>query len=199
MKNRLEKQLEFISETDKAKNIFRRNYNTDGVRLENDAEHSWHIALMAFLLAEYAPEGIDVKRVMQMALIHDLVEIDAGDTYAYDAAAGADKNKRELAAAERIFNILPRDQAAFVRSLWDEFEACESAEARFCRAMDVLQPVLMNSATGRSWLEHGIRREQPAERILCIRDISPELYAAACEVLDKCEAEGKFSLPSENI
>ena len=192
MNTRIEKQLEFIIEIDKSKNIFRQNYNTDGERKENDAEHQWHIAVMAFLFGEYAPEGTDLLRAVQMALVHDLVEIDAGDTYVYDPAAGSDKSEREQAAADRIFSLLPEDQSEYVRNLWEEFEKCESKEAKFCKAMDVLQPILMNSTTGRSWLEHGIKKEQPEQRAEYIKDVSPELWQAAMEILDKAESESKF-------
>jgi len=164
--DRLEQQIKFIIEIDKLKNIIRRNYLADGSRREDDADHSWHLALMCAILAEYANEKIDILRTMTMLLVHDLVEIDAGDTYAYDTT-GADlsKRERELAAADRIFNLLPEDQAAYLRGLWDEFEENETPEAKFASALDRLQPFLLNSASdGKSWKEHGVTFSQVLKR-----------------------------------
>ncbi len=157
MDERLKKQLEFIVEVDKIKNIGRQTYLSDGKRKENDAEHSWHIALMAFLLNEYANDGVDVLKVMTMVLIHDIVEIDAGDTYAYDAEGNKTKEAREKAAAKRIFGLLPDDQGEYLKSLWEEFEAYETMEAKFAHVMDNLQPLLLNDASdGKSWVEHQV-------------------------------------------
>ena len=139
---RLEQQIRFITEIDKVKNIFRQPYLADGKRKENDAEHSWHIALMAYLLQEHAEEPVDVPRVMLMMLIHDLVEIDAGDTYAYDSAGAKTKREREVRAAERIFGLLPEDQGRYFRELWDDFEAYESADAKYAHLLDNFQPLL---------------------------------------------------------
>ena len=162
---RLEKQMAFIEEVDKIKQIGRQNYLADGSRKENDAEHSWHLALMTMLLSEYANEKIDVLKTMGMVLIHDIVEIDAGDTYAYDYEAQKTQKERELAAAERIFNILPEDQANKLRALWDEFEAGETAEARFAAAVDRVQPAMLNSASGGiSWKEHDVTLSKALER-----------------------------------
>ena len=135
-KERLEQQIRFIVETDKVKNIFRQTYLADGKRKENDAEHSWHLALMAVLLKEHMDEEVDVARVMTMVLIHDLVEIDAGDTYAYDEAGAATKREREVKAADRIFGMLPEDQGKYFRMLWEEFEAYESADAKYAHLLD---------------------------------------------------------------
>ena len=158
---RLEKQIRFIVEIDKVKNIFRQTYLADAGRKENDAEHSWHIALMAYLLQEYAEKPVDVSKVMLMVLIHDLVEIDAGDTYAYDEEAKKDQQEREQKAADRIFAILPEDQAEKLRALWDEFEEGQTKEARFARTMDNFQPVLLNASSGgKAWQERGVRLEQ---------------------------------------
>ena len=143
---RFEKQLAFILEADKEKNIFRQNHITGYTRPENDAEHAWHMALMIYLLREYANTPIDTEKTMAMALIHDIVEIDAGDTYAYDAAALVTQKEREDAAAERIFGLLPDDQRDALRALFEEFEEGETPEARFARAMDNLQPLLLNDA-----------------------------------------------------
>lgn len=162
---RLQKQMDFILEIDRAKNIMRQTYLSDGMRKENDAEHSWHLAIMAFLLAEYANEDVNVLKVIKMVLIHDLVEIDAGDTYAYDMAGNKTKRAREEAAADRIFNILPSDQARQLRSLWEEFEAQETPEAKFAHALDKCQPILLNDASGgRSWKEHEVHSNQVLER-----------------------------------
>lgn len=151
-----EKQMSFIMELDKIKKINRQTYLSDGSRKENDAEHSWHLALMAFVLAEHANEEIDVLKTIKMVLLHDVIEIDAGDTYAYDTEANKTKRERELLAADRIFGLLPEEQRSEYRGLWDEFEAMETAEAKFANMLDNVQPLLLNVATdGKSWREHG--------------------------------------------
>ena len=156
---RLEQQIRFIVEIDKVKNIFRQTYLADGKRKENDAEHSWHLALSAVLLKEHMEEDVDLTRVMIMVLIHDLVEIDAGDTYAYDTAGAATKREREVKAADRIFGLLPEDQGRYFRELWDEFEEYESTDAKFAHLLDNFQPLLLNDASdGISWEEHGVLR-----------------------------------------
>lgn len=154
MNKRMEKQLAFALEIDKAKNVFRQTHLSGHGRNENDAEHSWHMAIMAYLLKEYANEQIDIAKVMLMCLIHDIVEIDAGDTYAYDAEGLKTKKAREDAAKERIFSILPADQKAELVALFDEFEAYETAESRFAHAMDNLQPLILNNSNnGGDWKE----------------------------------------------
>ncbi len=154
MNERMEKQLAFALEIDKAKNVFRQTHLSGHGRNENDAEHSWHMAIMAYLLKEYANEQIDIAKVMLMCLIHDIVEIDAGDTYAYDAEGLKTKKAREDAAKERIFSILPADQKAELVALFDEFEAYETAESRFAHAMDNLQPLILNNSNnGGDWKE----------------------------------------------
>lgn len=163
--SRLEKQLEFCKEIDKEKFIQRQTYLTDGQRKENDAEHAWHMAIMAILLSEYANEKIDVLKTVTMILIHDLVEIYAGDTFAYDEERKKDQKQREIKAAEQLFGMLPKDQAQQFRALWDEFEACETAEAKFARTMDNVQPLMLNAANnGKSWEERTVRLEQIMER-----------------------------------
>lgn len=159
--DRLSKQLEFVLEADKLKNVDRRGYVLDKSRRENSAEHSWHLALMALLLGEHANAAVDIGHVIKLALVHDLVEIDAGDTYIYDTDAQHDKAAREAQAAERIFGLLPHDQATKLRALWDEFEAQETPESRFANALDRLQPIMLNYyAGGMAWSENSITREQ---------------------------------------
>ena len=159
--NRFEQQMKFILEIDKVKNVFRQTYLADGNRKENDAEHSWHMAIMAYLLKEYAQEEVDIMRVVLMVLIHDLVEIDAGDTYAYDLDGLQTKREREVKAAERIFGLLPKDQEEQFRELWDEFEAYESAEAKYAHMLDNFQPLMLNDALdGKSWKEHKVKKSQ---------------------------------------
>ncbi|MFO7838289.1 MAG: HD domain-containing protein [Desulfosalsimonadaceae bacterium] len=162
---RLQQQIDFVLEIDRLKTIRRRTYLTDTSRFENSAEHSWHVAVMAMVMAEHSNfADMDLARVVRMLLLHDLVEIDAGDTFAYDDRAKEDKKEREQAAAERLFGLLPADQAAAFRSLWEEFEARQTPEAKFAAALDRLQPLLHNLYTGgKSWQEHGIREEQVLE------------------------------------
>ncbi len=161
MEDRLDKQLAFALEIDKAKNIFRQTHLSNHGRNENDAEHSWHIAIMAYLLREYSNEAIDIARVMLMCLIHDIVEIDAGDTYAYDENGLKTQKEREDAAKERIFSILPEDQAKEMIALFDEFEASETAESKYAHAMDNLQPLILNNSNGGGdWREHQVKAEQ---------------------------------------
>lgn len=169
--NRLNKQFEFCLEADKEKFIGRQTYLYDGARKENDAEHAWHMAVMTLILSEYANEKIDLLKTISMILIHDIVEIDAGDTYAYDEERKKTQKSRELAAADRIFAMLPEDQQQKFRQLWEEFESAETPEAKFARAMDNVQPIMLNSATnGKSWEERGIRLSQILER----NQITPE-------------------------
>jgi putative hydrolase of HD superfamily len=189
---RLQKQIQFILEIDKLKKIVRQTPLTDQSRKETDAEHSWHIAVMAILLSEYAKEDqIDVFRVLQMLLVHDLVEIDAGDTFCYDEAGNAKKLDKEIKAADRIFNLLPTDQARYFRELWDEFEARKSPEARFGAALDRLQPLLHNSRTqGGTWREHHISRSQVVQRNSPINDSAPTLWEYAVKLIDEAFEKG---------
>ncbi len=164
-RERFEKQIQFILEADKEKNILRQTHLSGHGRRENDAEHAWHMALMIYLLREYANEKIDLARAMMMALIHDIVEIDAGDTYAYDEQGLATQKEREERAAERIFGLLPDDQREELRTLFEEFESYATPEARFARSMDNFQPLLLNNSNeGSDWKEHGIRRSQVEKR-----------------------------------
>lgn len=165
MNSRIEKQMKFLLEIDKLKNITRQTYISDASRKENDSEHSWHLAVMSMLLSEYANEPVDVLRVMSMTLIHDIIEIDAGDTYAYDDAANITKRERELQAAERLFSILPFDQAQYMRGLWDEFEEGKTPEAKFAGMLDHIQPIMLNNASGGiSWREHNVKESQILHR-----------------------------------
>ena len=162
---RIEQQAAFVVEIDKVKNIFRQTWLADGSRKENDAEHAWHAALMAVLLAEYSNEPIDILKVVKMLLLHDLVEIDAGDSYAYDEAAQATAHEREQKAADRIFGMLPKDQRQEFRGLWDEFEEYETPEAKFAHVMDNFQPLLLNDAAdGKGWKEHQVKRANIEKR-----------------------------------
>lgn len=180
MPERLRQQLAFLAEVDRLKTVLRRNTLIDGSRRENSAEHSWHISLMALVLAEYANEPIDVFRVVQMLLIHDVVEIDAGDTFTYDPAANADKAEREQAAADRLFALLPPDQAASFRALWDEFEAAETPEAKFAQALDRLQPVFLNYlCNGGTWTEFQVPLERIVQRNGHIKKGSTVLWDCA--------------------
>lgn len=165
MDKRIEKQLAFSLEIDKVKNIFRQTHLSGNGRNENDAEHSWHMAIMAYLLREYSNEDIDIAKVMLMCLIHDIVEIDAGDTYAYDAEALQSQKAREDAAKQRIFAILPEEQAQELIALFDEFEEYETAESKFAHAMDNIQPLILNNSNnGGDWREHDVTVEQIYKR-----------------------------------
>ena len=175
--NRLEQQMQFALEIDKEKEIYRQTYCSDNKKKENDAEHAWHAALMTILLSEYAREPFDVLKTVTMLLIHDIVEIDAGDTYAYDDVGIATQAERELQAAKRIFNLLPEDQAEKMMNLWLEFEAGESAEAKFAKVMDKVQPIMLNAATdGRAWKEHEVKLSKILDRNKKTPENSPVLW-----------------------
>lgn len=179
---RLQQQMEFIAEVDKLKKIGRQSYLTDSSRKENDAEHSWHLAMMAVLLSEYAKKDVDVLHVISMVLIHDLVEIDAGDTYAYDTEGNKSKRAREEKAADRIFHILPEDQAKKIRDLWEEFEENETPEANFANALDRVQPIMLNHQSGgKAWEEHGVSLSQILSRNVNVGKGAPELWKYALE------------------
>lgn len=175
--DRLIKQIKFIEEIDKEKLIGRQTYLADASRKENDAEHAWHMAIMAVLLSEYSNEKIDVLKTMTMLLIHDIVEIDAGDTYAYDEDGKKTQRQRELTAADRIFGLLPSDQAEYMRGLWDEFEERKTPEAKFARTLDNIQPVMLNNASGgRSWEEKCVHLNQILKRNENTKDGSETLW-----------------------
>ena len=191
-RDRLEQQIQFIIEIDQLKQILRQNLLMDGSRQENDAEHSWHLAVMAILLSEYANDKeIDLLHVVKMVLIHDLVEIDAGDTYCYDDVSVQGQKERETKAAERIFNLLPADQAKEIRALWDEFEARSTPESRYANALDRLLPFLLNYNTnGQSWQEHGVKSRQVISRCQPIEDGCPELWDYVAALIDDAVQKG---------
>ena len=191
MSDRLDAQIEFILELDKAKQILRQNTLADASRRENDAEHMWHLAVIALVLREHAPPDVDIARVVEMLLVHDVVEIDAGDTFAYDDAGQVDKEARETAAAERIFGLLPDEQARWIWELWLEFEAKATPEARFAASIDRLQPLLLNAASGgQAWQRHGVTADRVRARNAHIADGSPVLWERAQQVISGAVAEG---------
>ena len=190
-RDRLGAQIEFLLEIGRLKSVLRQTYVLDGSRRENDAEHSWHLAVMAVLLAEHAAEPVDLARVVKMVLVHDLVEIDAGDTFAYDDAGHADKAEREQRAADRIFAILPDGQAAELRALWDEFEARATPDSRFAAALDRFQPQLLNVHTqGRVWREHGVTADRVIERNRHMGQGAPALWDYAQQLIHDAVAKG---------
>jgi putative hydrolases of HD superfamily len=196
---RLARQLAFLMEADRLKEVERMTRITNGSRRENTAEHSWHLALFALVLAEHADEPVDVAKVMMMALLHDLVEIDAGDTFAYDDAGYETKADRERLAADRLFGLLPDDQVGDLRRLWDEFEEGESAEARFAQSIDRLQPVLLNHHRGGGpWIDHGITKERVLARNRPIGNGSSALWQVAQQRIDDLDARGLFPPPERS-
>lgn len=181
MDERIKKQLDFALEIDKEKNVFRQTHLSNHGRNENDAEHAWHMAVMAYLLREYSNEEVDIAKVMLMCLIHDIVEIDAGDTYAYDTENLKTQKKREDEAKERIFSILPDDQKAEFTALFDEFEEYKTPESKFAHAMDNLQPLILNNSNGGTdWREHKVTAEQVYKRQSKTRLGSEKLF----EIID---------------
>ena len=177
MDERLKKQLDFALEIDKEKNIFRQTHLSGHGRNENDAEHAWHMAIMAYLLREYSNEPVDITRVMLMCLIHDVVEIDAGDTYAYDAEGLKTQKAREEAAKERIYSLLPEDQKKELAAIFDEFEESKTSESKFAHAMDNLQPLMLNNSNdGGDWREHGVSAKQVYGRQDRTKEGSEKLY-----------------------
>lgn len=190
-KKRFTEQIEFLVEMDKMKNIWRQSRVLHEDRAENDAEHAWHLAMLAIVLSEYSNEPIDLKTVLTTVLIHDVVEIDAGDTYAYDAAGNATKAEREQKAADRLFGMLPDDQGAYLRRLWDEFEAQSTPEARFANSLDRVQPLLLNYCKhGESWRAHGTKRTQVEGRMKPVYDGSQVLGDLASELIRRAAEEG---------
>ena len=186
MDERLKKQLEFSLEIDQEKNVLRQTHLSNRGRRENDAEHAWHMAIMAYVLREYSNEKIDIAKVMLMCLIHDIVEIDAGDTYAYDEKNLKTQKERENRAKERIFSILPDDQKAELVSLFDEFEQYETAESKFAHSLDNLQPLILNNSNGGAdWKEHGVSASQVYSRQNKTRLGSEKLFEVVDEIIKK--------------
>ena len=193
MDERLKKQLDFALEIDKEKNIFRQTHLSGHGRNENDAEHAWHMAIMAYLLKEYSNEPVDIGKVMLMCLIHDIVEIDAGDTYAYDAENLKTQKAREDAAKERIFSILPEEQKDELIKLFDEFEEFKTAESKFAHAMDNLQPLILNNSNGGGdWREHGVTAEQVYGRQNKTRLGSEKLYEVTKQIIEENIEKGNI-------
>lgn len=191
MEQRLIDQVKFIVEVDKAKEIFRQTTLTQSKRQENDAEHSFHLALMAPLLKEYIDENVKVERVINMVIIHDLVEIDAGDTFCYDTEGYKTKRERELKAADRIFNILPDDQAKMIFDLWNEFEECKTIESKYANCLDRIQPILLNIANeGQSWRKNKTTKTMVLNRMKVIKETSPKLYELVLSIINEGVKKG---------
>ena len=192
-KEKFQKQLDFILEIDKEKSILRQTHLTGYTRQENDAEHAWHMAIMIYLLKEYANEEFDVTKAMMMALIHDIVEIDAGDTYAYDVENKKTQEEREKKAAERIFSILPEEQKKELKGLFEEFEAGETKEAKFVRAMDNLQPLLLNNSNdGEDWKKRGIKKSQVLKRQERTKPGSEEIWDFSVKLVQENVEKGNL-------
>ena len=192
-RERLKKQIDFVLEIDKEKNILRQTHLTDYRRQENDAEHAWHMAVMIYLLKEYANEEFDVAKAMMMALIHDIVEIDAGDTYAYDTKNLETQKEREEKAAERIFGLLPEEQKQELKGLFEEFEACESLEAKFARVMDNFQPILLNdSNNGEDWKVHKIKKSPVENRQKSSQLGSKDIWEYTSELIERNVKKGNL-------
>ena len=193
MDERLKKQLDFALEIDKEKNIFRQTHLSGHGRNENDAEHAWHMAIMAYLLREYSNAPVDITRVMLMCLIHDVVEIDAGDTYAYDAEGLKTQKAREEAAKERIYSLLPEDQKKELAAIFDEFEESKTPESKFAHAMDNLQPLMLNNSNdGGDWREHGVSAKQVYGRQDRTKEGSEKLYEITEQIIKKHVEKGNL-------
>ncbi len=193
MDERLKKQLDFALEIDKEKNILRQTHLSGHGRNENDAEHAWHMAIMAYLLREYSNEPVDITRVMLMCLIHDVVEIDAGDTYAYDEEGKQTQKAREEAAKERIYSLLPEDQKEELAAIFDEFEESKTPESKFAHAMDNLQPLMLNNSNdGGDWREHGVSAKQVYGRQSRTKEGSEKLYEVTDQIIKKHREKGNL-------
>lgn len=193
MDERLKKQLDFALEIDKEKNILRQTHLSGHGRNENDAEHAWHMAIMAYLLREYSNEPVDITRVMLMCLIHDVVEIDAGDTYAYDEEGKKTQKAREEAAKERIYSLLPEDQKEELAAIFDEFEESKTPESKFAHAMDNLQPLMLNNSNdGGDWREHGVSAKQVYGRQSRTKEGSEKLYEVTDQIIKKHSEKGNL-------
>ena len=183
--DRLLSQVTFILEVDKMKNVLRQTLITDGSRRENDAEHSWHLALCAMVFMEYGPKGLDMEKVLKMCIVHDLVEIYAGDTFAYDVKGNEDKALREEQAADKLFALLPKEQGAEIRALWERYDAMEDKEACYANAMDRLQPLLHNWATqGHTWRAGNVKKAQVLKRMDMVRQATPEIWPFVLSIIE---------------
>jgi putative hydrolase of HD superfamily len=193
---KIKKQFEFLLEIDKLKQIFRQSLLTDGTRHENDAEHSWHLCMYAMVLEEYAPEGCDILKAIKLMLIHDLVEIYAGDVYLYDEQANVGKFERENEAADKLYSLLPSEQGDYIKKLWLEFEKCETSCAKFANTLDRLQPIMLNYITeGRMWLKNGVHKKQVVERChRATKEANPEIVDFIMAVIDDAVEKG-YLLP----
>ena len=188
---RLDQQLKFSAEIDKMTQVYRRTLLISGERQENDAEHSWHVAVMALLFKEYCIEEPNVERAIKMLVVHDLIEIYAGDTFAYDVKGNQDKAEREALAADKLYSQLPEEQGAELRALWEEFDAMETVDAKYAACMDRLQPLLHNTLTeGHTWRDGGAVRPQVEERSAIIKEFMPEVYNWIKKNIDRSVANG---------
>ena len=188
---RLDQQLKFSAEIDKMTQVYRRTLLISGVRQENDAEHSWHVAVMALLFKEYCIEEPNIERAIKMLVVHDLIEIYAGDTFAYDVKGNRDKAEREALAADKLYSQLPEEQGAELRALWEEFDAVETVDAKYAACMDRLQPLLHNTLTeGHTWRDGGAVRPQVEERSAIIKEFMPEVYNWIKKNIDRSVANG---------
>ena len=188
---RLDQQLKFTAEIDKMTGILRRTMLVDGSRRENDAEHSWHIAVMALIFQEYAVQSVDVSRAVKMCVVHDLIEIYAGDTFAYDVKGNQDKAQREQTAADKLFAMLPQEQGKEIRELWEEFDAMQTPDAKYAACMDRLQPFLHNTLTqGHTWVEGGTCRPMVEKRMSIIKEFMPQVYPWVEQNIDNAIAKG---------
>lgn len=196
--DRLARQIQFILEIDKLKSIMRRSYLLNQQRHENSAEHSWHLAMMAILLHEYANEQINLAHILKMVLVHDLVEIDAGDTYCYDDAANSDKAEREQKAADRLFAMLPDDQREEIRDLWEEFEKRSTPDAKFANALDRMMPMMHNYYTrGKAWKEHNVGSDMVLDRNSVMKEGAEELWEFTESLIEDAVNKGYLASPKK--
>ncbi len=194
MNERFNKKLQFIVLLDRMKNVYRQNLLIDKSRRETDAEHSWHMAIMAMLFSEFAPDGVDTDRVIKMCLVHDLIEIFAGDTFCYDSKAGEDKEDRERLSADRLFSLLPKNDGTELRTLWEEFEAQSTPDALFAASLDRFQPLIGNFLTdGHTWKKGKVKREQVEKRDEIIEKGFPAAWKTVCDIIEDSDSKGLFN------
>ena len=194
MNEKFNKKLQFLVLLDRMKTVYRQTLLVDKSRRETDAEHSWHMAVMAFVFSDFAPEGVDTDRVIKMCLVHDLVEIFAGDTFCYDQKAGEDKEEREKLSADRLFAILPEEDGKEIRTLWEEFEAQSTPDALFAASLDRFQPIINNFLTdGHTWKKGNVKREQVEKRASVIEKGFPAAWATVCDIISDSDEKGLFN------